>query len=37
MEPKLHSLLRQGERAMRLGKRQAATDVYRTAVAQFPQ
>jgi len=36
MEPKLRSLLRQGERAMRLGKRQAAADVYRMAVAQFP-
>ncbi len=36
MEPKLRSLLKQGERAMRLGKRQAAADVYRMAVAQFP-
>lgn len=36
MEPKLRSLLRQGERAMRLGKRQAAADVCRLAVAQFP-
>lgn len=36
MEPKLRSLLRQGERAMRLGKRQAADEVYRMAVARFP-
>lgn len=37
IDPKLRGLLRQGERAARLGKRQAAEDVYRQAVDQFPQ
>jgi hypothetical protein len=36
MEPKLRALLKQGERAARLGKMQAAEDVYRQAVALFP-
>ncbi len=36
MDPKLKALLKQGERAVRLGKTQAAEDVYRQAVAQFP-
>ena len=36
MEPKLRSFLKQGERAVRLGKNQAAEDVYRQAVAEFP-
>lgn len=36
MEPGLRALLRQGERAARLGKQQAAEEVYRSAVEQFP-
>ncbi len=36
MDPKLRTLLKQGERAARLGKTQAAEDVYRQAVALFP-
>ncbi len=36
MGPRLHSLLKQGERAARLGKKQAAEDVYQQAVEQFP-
>lgn len=36
MDLKLRGLLRQGERAARLGKAQAAEDVYRQAVEQFP-
>lgn len=36
MEPRLRNLLKQGERAARLGKMQAAEDVYRQAVALFP-
>jgi hypothetical protein len=36
MDPKLRALLKQGERATRLGKTQAAEDVYRQAVALFP-
>ncbi|MBN1314020.1 MAG: tetratricopeptide repeat protein [Anaerolineales bacterium] len=37
MDTKLRALLRQGERAMRLGKQQAAEDVFRQAVAEFPK
>lgn len=36
IEPGLRALLRQGERAARLGKQQAAEEVYRSAVEQFP-
>lgn len=36
MDPKLRTLLRQGDRAARLGKTQAAEEVYRQVVAQFP-
>lgn len=36
MDPKLRTLLKQGDRAARLGKTQAAEDVYRQVVAQFP-
>ncbi len=36
MDPQLRTLLRQAERAARLGKSQAAEDVYRKALEQFP-
>ena len=36
MDPKLRTLLRQGERADRVGKRQAAEMVYRQATDEFP-
>ena len=36
MDPRLRTLLRQGDRAARLGKTQAAEEVYRQAVDQFP-
>ena len=36
MDPKLRNLLRQGERADRVGKRQAAEHVYRQAADEFP-
>jgi hypothetical protein len=37
MEPKLRNLLKQGERATRLGKAQAAERVYRQALEAYPQ
>jgi hypothetical protein len=37
IDPKLQSLLRQGERAARLGKQQAAEVVFRQAVDAFPE
>ena len=36
MEPKLRNLLKQGERAARLGKAQAAEGVYRQALEEYP-
>jgi len=36
MDPRLRTCLRQGERAVRLGKNQAAESVYRQAAEQFP-
>lgn len=36
METRLRALMRQGERAMRLGKQQAAEEVFREAVVEFP-
>lgn len=36
MEPRLRNLLKQGERAARLGKLQAAESVYRQALADYP-
>ncbi len=37
VDPKLRALLKQGERAIRLGKKQAAEDVYRKAIDEFPR